>query len=30
MMSLRQQKPFWPILLPVKMRFDVKEENGYG
>jgi hypothetical protein len=26
----RQQKPFWPILLPVKMRFDVKEENGYG
>jgi len=26
----RQQKPFWPILLPVKTRFDVKEENGYG
>jgi hypothetical protein len=29
-MLLRQQKPFWPILLPVKTRFDVKEENGYG
>jgi hypothetical protein len=26
----RQQKPFWPILLPVKTRFDVKEKNGYG
>jgi len=30
MMLLRQQKPFWPILLPVRTRFDVKEEDGYG
>jgi hypothetical protein len=30
MMLPQQQKPFWPILLPVKTGFDVKEKNVYG